>query len=139
MALSIFDSKTVIPTEQNITNVLEETKSLWDTVKAQVNEQCGMITETWKFYSKSSGWTSVVKYKKRTILYLYPCQGYFIVLFVFGERAVNAVKNSHLPSTIVDTILAARVYSEGRSFQVEVRTPRDLEIIQQLIQIKHDN
>ncbi|MCP4152356.1 MAG: DUF3788 family protein, partial [bacterium] len=57
MGLSIFDDKAKRPDDNDLTEALGETKSLWDQLKTHVIEAYPPITEDWKHYGKSSGWT----------------------------------------------------------------------------------
>jgi hypothetical protein len=81
----------------------------------------------------------LLKYGKRTILYLFPSKGFFIVLFVFGKKATVAAEQSSLPQNILKTIKEAKPYVEGRSFRAEVKSAEDLANIIKLIKIKMKN
>ncbi len=61
---------------------------------------------------------------------------YFTCVFVFGEKAVSIAEKSQLPENILTSILNAKPYREGRSFNVEIRTLQDFEILKKLIDIK---
>jgi hypothetical protein len=139
MAISIFNNKFVKPLEADIPAVLGESKPLWDDLKNFLEIQYHSILEEWKFYGSSSGWGLLLKNKSRTILYLYPCSNYFVVLFVFGEKAVDAVNKSALPIDLINKIKEAKRHTEGRSFFTDVKSPADLEIIKQLTEIKMKN
>ena len=136
MATSIFTDKSSPPTEDDLAEVLGECKFLWEELYAASDQKFGPLKREWKFYGKNSGWTMLLKTNKRTILYLYPQQGAFIVLFVFGEKAVEAARQAMLPTGIMTLIDDAKPYMEGRSFQVKVGQSADLEVIHQLAAIK---
>lgn len=136
MPVSIFDNKLVKPFEGDIPGVLGESKEFWDDLKDFLERQYHSILEEWKFYGSSSGWGLLLKNKIRTILYLYPCKNYFMVLFVFGEKAIDAVIKSNLSIELINRIKESKRHTEGRSFFVEVKTREDLEIIKQLTEIK---
>ena len=55
---------------------------------------------------------------------------------MFGEKAVSSAKKSGLPENILESILSAKQYREGRSFNVEIRTLQDFEVLKKLIDIK---
>lgn len=138
MATSIFDVKEQIPDDDNIAEVLGNTKKLWDTLKTHIFENYKGVKDEWKFYSKKSGWTLVFKKKSRTLLYFIPCKEYFKVFFVFGENAINAAKNSRLPEQIMKRIFEAATYVEGTSFDVDVKNEQDLESVYTLLKIKDE-
>ncbi|MFQ5694418.1 MAG: DUF3788 domain-containing protein [Terriglobia bacterium] len=139
MALSIFDDKSREPKDTNIADALGRTKRFWDDLKDHLAQRLGTLSEEWKFYGKESGWTLRMKRKRRTILYLVPRKGSFIVVFVFGERAVEAARKSTLPRSILAIINDATRYVEGRSFRVGVRRKKDLDSIKELVAIKMAN
>jgi hypothetical protein len=139
MALSIFDDKAKEPKDINIADTLGRTKRSWDDLKDHLAQTLGSLSQEWKFYGKGSGWTLRLKHKKRTILYLVPRRGSFMVVFVFGERAVEAARRSTLPRSILALINDATPYVEGRSFRVEVRRRKDLDSIKELVAIKMAN
>ncbi|MCX7921885.1 MAG: DUF3788 domain-containing protein [Clostridia bacterium] len=136
MALSIFGDKAVMPNDLKIAEALGNTYVLWNCVKDYVNSNNLPTTEEWKYYGKSSGWTLLLKHKKRTMLYLFPGEAFFIVLFVFGDKAINYAKDSGLPDYIIEKMEKATPYLEGRSFQIEVRNEQDLQHIKMLSDIK---
>ena len=139
MALSVFTDKSKLPGDQDLAGALGETKQLWDQLKTYVKEIYPDIIEDWKHYGKSSGWTMKLLKKKRNLFFSYPGQGHFTVVFVFGDKAVQAVENSSLPKDIVDTLKAAKKYAEGRGLRVTVKNHDDLEIVKTLITIKLEN
>ena len=55
---------------------------------------------------------------------------------MFGEKAVNVAQKTELPKSILDSILSAKQYKEGRSFNVEMKIPQDFEVLMKLIDIK---
>ncbi len=139
MALSVFLDKSKRPDEHDLSGALGETKQLWDQVKTYVKETVPDIIEDWKHYGKSSGWTMKLLKKKRNLFFSYPGQGHFTVVFVFGDKAVQAVENSSLPRDIIQTLKQAKKYAEGRGLPVTVKTQDDVEVVKKLITIKMEN
>jgi len=139
MATSFFDNRAIIPDDSIVDAVLVDTKSLWDKLKAHVLENYQGINQIWKYYSKKSGWSLVFKIKDRTLFYFIPCDGYFKISLVFGEKAVKAAAQSSIPECIKDTIFAAIPYIEGKSFFVDVKNEKDLESLFVLLKIKNES
>ena len=139
MSLSIFDDKLKKPTDHELASALDKTSRLWVDLKEYLVENFENISEEWKYYGKSSGWTLLFKSKKRTILYLFPSEGFYIVLFVFGKKATIAAEQHQLPRNILEDIRKAKPYVEGRSFRVEVKKVKDLENVKRLVEIKMKN
>lgn len=139
MALSIFDDKAKKPRDTEIADALGRAKRSWDELKDHLVQTFGSLSQEWKFYGKGSGWTLRLKHKRRTIVYSAPRRGSFVVVFVFGEGAVEAARKSTLPRSILALINDATPYVEGRSVRVEVRRRKDLDIIKELVAIKMAN
>lgn len=136
MSLSIFDDKNKKPESVDVIKALGNTGALWDSIKEFIIQNYSGSAEEWKFYGKSSGWTLLLKYKKRTVLYLFPGYTSFIVLFVFGEKAIQKAYESTLPHYILEKIEGAVPYLEGKSFQITVNNEQDIEYIKRLVDIK---
>jgi hypothetical protein len=139
MAASIFFDKAIIPHDSMVAEALASTYSLWEELRSFVHESYPDISGEWKYYSKSAGWTFPVKSKKRTLYYFIPKDGYFSISFVFGDKAVAAAESAELPHEIIEAILSATPYMEGRSFAVDVDSPDMLENIKKLLKIKYEN
>ena len=138
MSLSAFGDKTVIPDEDSVATVIGGTAPLWNDVKSHLSGYRNM-SEEWKFYSKKSGWTLVVKSGDRTLIYLIPQNGHFKTNFVFGGKAAEAARKADLPAYVIGKIEEARQYAEGRSFMIDVKEPDDVRTVSELIRIKDRN
>jgi hypothetical protein len=68
-----------------------------------------------------------------------PCQGYFLVSFALGEKAVTAAHAGDLPTGVLQVIDAARKYAEGRGVRLEVRIAENIQPILRLAEIKMAN
>jgi hypothetical protein len=136
MALSLFENRIQPPSKSEILDALGKCYTQWIDLVQFFRDHVTPVSETWKNYGKSSGWTLLQKHKDRTIFYLFPNKRYFTVLFVYGEKAVEAAKEADLPDEILQRILHAKPYQEGRSFQIEVNGGKEMELIKKLIKIK---
>jgi hypothetical protein len=139
MGLSVFEDKNHPPSEKDLSNVLGEVKTFWDDLKKHVMENYPPVVEDWKHYGKSSGWTMKLLRKKRNLFFSYPGNDEMTVVFVFGDRAVQAVEKSDIPAPIIEELKQARKYAEGRGIKIPVRNADDAEIIKKLIAIKIEN
>lgn len=136
MALSALDDKSKEPDDDMLTEVLGRSKGLWDAILAYLAEQYPGVQNEWGFAGAKYGWGLRSKHKKRTILYLIPQKGSFLVGFVLGERAVATAEASTLGAPILEMIRSAPRYAEGRGFRFEVRRRDEIHTIQELIRIK---
>jgi hypothetical protein len=138
MALSIFDDKAKQPTEADIAKALGSASKAWIDLKARVAAAHGPIREEWGFTAKSTGWGLRLRLERgdRTILYMTPCSGYFLVSLVLGDKAVRAAHERGLPEPILTMLDGARKYAEGRGIRLEVRKLAELRPIEALAAIK---
>ena len=136
MALSALDDKSKKPDDGMLAEVLGKSKGLWDAILTHLAEQFPGVQNEWGFAGVKYGWSLRPKHKKRTILYLTPQRGLFLVSFALSEKAVAAAEESALPEDVLDAIRSARQYAEGRGVRIEVRQCRDVDTIKTLIEIK---
>ena len=76
--------------------------------------------------------------KTRTVLWLAPSHQSFEVLFILGDKAVRAAKESDFPKQIVEAMKKAPKYPEGTGIR-EVKSPRDIAPLRKLAAIKLAN
>ncbi|MFQ5641410.1 MAG: DUF3788 family protein [bacterium] len=136
MSTSIFDNKSVKPDNKSLSEVLATTGPLWEAIKKHLKDEYGDLNEEWKFYNQKSGWILKVLRKKRNLFFFTPFEGYFRIVFVFGDKAVAVVEKSDLPQNIIESLKNARKYMEGRGIPLEVKRPEDVENIKKLVHIK---
>ena len=136
----VFPDKSHLPTDADLARVLGRTKRHWDNLKAHALEANPTATPEWKFYSKKSGWTFLLRGKRRNVLYLQPIgKRRFTAGFMFGKKAVQAAEQSDLPDHVIEMIRQAPQYPEGRAIRVEVTTAADVKITKMLLAIRRDN
>ncbi len=139
MAVSIFDDKKQMPDAAMLPPVLKEAQLFWDQAIQFVEQTCGAVQGEWKFYTKAAGWTYVVKYKKRTMFYLFPKKAQLQATFVFGAKAVAAAEKADLPADVIENLRSAKAYVEGRSIAILVKNAEDLDILKKLVILKADH
>jgi len=136
MALSAFDDKTHEPRKKELAAVLGGTAALWSQVVAGTRSRFDPLTEEWVFSGKKWGWALRLKQKKRAILYLTPCEGFFYAGLALGEKAVAAALASDLPASVLEVIDGSRKYAEGRAVRLEIRSKGDAESAVLLAELK---
>ncbi len=139
MALSAFDDKSKKPSAKDLEKTLGRTYTHWINLMTHIAAEYTPLAEKWNFYGAKWGWSLQLKQKKRTILYLTPGNGYFMVGFVLGEKAVKAAHDSTLPDSILAEIDGAPKYAEGRGVRLEIRNKKTLESVKKLAAIKMAN
>ena len=139
MSLSIFNDKSRQPSEDALRAKLGSAFVFWNDLKKLIASKFAPVTEEWGFTSKKTGWGLRLKGEKRTILYMIPCKGYFLVSFALGEKAVKAAHESDLPASVLKTVDNAPKYAEGRGLRLEVRDLSDVRVVEKLAVAKMAN
>ena len=133
-----FIGKTAPPTQNEIDTALGATADVWNQLLHWFAEQ-GVADQEWKSSSPKYGWSLRLKLKKRTIVYLAPCEGCFRAAFVLGDRAVAAARQSDLSKTTLKLLDEAPRYAEGTGVRLIVKATKDLASVRKLAAIKLAN
>jgi hypothetical protein len=139
MALSVFDDKSKLPQNDELAKALGRASTHWEVLKNHLSSMYEPITEEWVYSGKPWGWALRLKQKKRAIVYLTPCEGYFYAGFAFGEKAVKAARQSDLPVSVMSIIDSAKKYAEGRAVRIEIRNVKAVSAVKKLVSIKMAN
>jgi hypothetical protein len=139
MALSAFDDRSSEPTEPELTEILRATAVLWEKLRAEIASSFDPVEEDWTFSGKKWGWALRLKHKRRAILYMTPTEGFFVVGFALGEKAVEAAHSGNLPPGVIEQIDGSQKYAEGRAVRLEVRAPQDVDTVMCIAEIKMSN
>lgn len=139
MAYSAFDDKDLEPRDPKLTEILGASRDLWDKLETQMKTEFHPLSVSWGYSGKKWGWSLRLKQKARTVLYMTPRSGHFVVGFALGQRAVDAAHESDLPQSTLDMIDASQKYAEGRAVRFEVRTAEDLRSAARIATIKMAN
>ena len=134
-----FIGRTKAPTDAELSAALGATKPLWDLVVVDMARELGLADHEWKSYGARHGWAFRLKRGKRNIVHMAPHQGCFTVLFILGERAVNAARATRLGRAATKLIDEAPRYPEGTGLRFEVRRAGDVTLVKKLAKIKLAN
>jgi hypothetical protein len=126
------------PTTEQVATVLGATADLWIQLVDWLATQ-GAAEQEWSSVSPKYGWALRLKLKKRTIIYLGPCDGCFRASFVLGDRAVAAARQGGLCKATLKTLDESPHYAEGTGVRLLVKRERDLVAIRKLAAIKLAN
>ncbi len=133
-----FIGKTTQPKPQEVAAALASTAEIWNQLLDWLAQQ-GVADQEWKSVSPKYGWALRMKLKKRTIVYLGPCDGCFRVSFVLGDRAVAVAKTGDLSRSTLELLDEAKRYAEGTGLRLMVNASEDLADIRKLALIKLAN
>jgi hypothetical protein len=99
----------------------------------------GVADQEWKSVSPKYGWSLRLKLKKRTIVYLGPCDGCFRVAFALGDKAMAAARQSDLSKSVLKILDEATRYAEGTGVRLMVKGTKDLAAVRKLALVKLAN
>ncbi len=131
-----FIGKTAHPTPAELTAALGKTDELWDELVNWLAAELGVTDREWTCSGAKYGWTLRLKFNKRAILYLGPCDGCFRASLVLGGRAVQAARESVLSAPLQKLIDEAPRYPEGAGVRILVQRKADLAAVRKLAAIK---
>ncbi len=136
----MFPDKSHVPQDVDLARILGRTKHHWDNLRAHALDADPAATPEWKFYSQKSGWTFLLRGKRRNVLYMRPSASHsFTVTIMFGKKAAQAAEQSDLPDHVVEMIRLAPQYPEGRAVRIEVTKATDVKIAKRLLAMKMDS
>jgi len=127
------------PTPEEVSAALGPSAKIWQQLVDWLAEEQGVGVQEWKSISLKYGWSLRLKLKKRTIIHMSPCNGCFRVVFILGDKAVKAARQSKLPKRVAKTIEDAPRYTEGTGVRLTVKAAKDLGAIRKLAVIKLEN
>ena len=135
MDTSIFTNKAETPDNFLLSQALGDLFGAWILIRKYVFDVYPKATEEWNFPGQKYCWSFRIKDNKRAIIYLLPRDKFFMVAFVFGEKATKDALDSNVTPEIKTIIESARVYAEGRGFRIEVRNETIVKDVKSLIDI----
>lgn len=135
----LFLDKLDRPDDKKLSKALGPSYKLWQRIEKELIEEYGDLKPEWKYYGAKSGWTMKIMMKKRNLFFLGPCEKYFRIAFVFGDKAARAVGQSDLSPSLKEELKNARRYMEGRGLSIEVKKAAQVKDVLKLAAIKIDN
>jgi hypothetical protein len=139
MTEPIFLDKSKQPAEKELKQILGPVFDLWQDIKHFIKNEIGKTSEDWKFYMAKTGWQLKTLLKNRNLFFFTPYKNHFRITFVFGDKAVSEIQKSDVPQTVIDELVNAKKYMEGRGLSLEVKSKNDVEVIKKLLLIKLNN
>jgi len=132
-----FLGKSQPPSSSEVDAALGPTAPLWKEIVERITRDEAITAQEWKgICVKKYGWSLRLQQKKRNIVYLSPCAGCFRVAFVFGDKAMRAVRDDSFPEAVTKVIATAPKYPEGTGVRLLVKRRSDLPAIFKLAHIK---
>jgi hypothetical protein len=139
IAPNAFIGRTESPGDADLSEALGSAKPVWDRLIADLAAQHDVAIQEWKSYSLKSGWSLRLKRGKRTILWLGPCEGCFRVMFILGDKALLAARQSGLSAHALRALDQAERYPEGTGVRLVIKGPKDIPTVKKLAVVKLEN
>ena len=135
MAIGIFDDKEHRPTAQEICDMLSSKQPLWENLTQFITDSYLMPGE-FSFGGKKYGWNMWYRKSGKTLVNLYPQQGYFVAQIVLGKDQVEHVWQLKLGKNVKTVLEATPQLHDGRWLFIKVMTEQDVKDIEQLLMVK---
>ncbi len=135
MSIGIFDDKEHQPTSQEIYDVLGSKQPLWESLTQFITDSYQIPGEL-SFGGKKYGWNVWYRRSGKTLVSLYPQQGYFVVQIVLGKEQVEQASHLKLGKNVETVFETTPQLHDGRWLFIKVMTEQDVKDIEQLLQVK---
>ena len=129
-------AKAKAPTDAELKAVLGKASAMWSATVHALENKFVPLDQVWKPSKLAFGRVCLLQHKKRTLLYLIPDKGQFLVAIVLGERAFAMAMAFSLPAAIKKMFSEARHYAEGTGIRFPVASMSDVPVIAKLVEIK---
>lgn len=136
MVLSALDDENAAPTPEGLERVLGSAAPAWRHLHARVASEYAPVSHSWNFAGAKYGWIQRLKRKKRTLLYLTPQNGRFLVGMVLGDRALGLLDRDRLSREVLDLIDEAPRYGEGTGIRIPVSDRAECGDIETILRAK---
>jgi hypothetical protein len=138
-AQNAFLGKTTPPSDSDLEKALGRAKPVWDQLVAELASEHDVTTREWKSSGAKSGWSLRLMRGTRTIVWLAPSAGCFLVAFIFGEKALTAIRQSAVSARVLRMLDEAPKYPEGTGLRFQVKAVKDIAVAKKLAAIKLQN
>ena len=124
------------PSDAEMKSVLGKAGAAWSAIVRVLEGKFVPLDQVWKPSKLAFGRVCLLQHRKRTLLYLIPDKGQFLVAIVLGERAFALAMASSLPAAIKKMFSEARHYAEGTGIRFVVTSMSDVPVVAKLVEIK---
>ena len=69
-------------------------------------------------------------------MWLVPNAGFFKVAFIFGEKALTAIRQTVVPARVLRMLDEALRYPEGTGLRFQIKAAKDIAVVKKLAVIK---
>jgi hypothetical protein len=137
--LNAFIGRHTPPTDTDLAKALGPTKPVWDSLIADLAAAHEVASQEWKSYSPKAGWALRLMRGKRTVVWLAPCKGCVQAVFILGDKAMAAARQSRLATRILKLLDESPRYPEGTGVRLLIKGTRDIPTVMKLAAVKLAN
>jgi hypothetical protein len=123
------------PTGGELAQTLGARLPLWERLTTFIAETYAMRGEL-SFGGQKYGWNLWYRKGGKSLVSLFPQEGYFVAQVVLGKAEVAQAKTLKMGKNVRGVFDSARQFHDGRWLFIKVRTPKDVKDIEQLLLIK---
>jgi hypothetical protein len=135
MSLGIFLDKEHRPSEKEIERALGKRYVLYEALIDFMKRSYQLGGEL-SYGGKNYGWNLWFRKSGKTLLNLFPQDGFYIAQVVLGKEQVEKAKVLKLGKRVAEVFSKASQFHDGRWLYAPVKTAKDAKDIQELVALK---
>ncbi len=124
------------PTPQDIEKTLGSARPLWEALTRFLAEAYPEIPPELSYGGKKYGWNLWYRKSGKSLLSLFPNEGYFVAQIVLGNAQVAQALELALGQAVGTLLRETPQFHDGRWLFIPVRTAQDAEDVKLLLQVK---
>jgi len=128
--------KTHQPTPQDIQQTLGASWPFWDDLTRFLAETYPEIPPELSYGGKKYGWNLWYRKSGKSLLSLFPNEGYFVAQIVLGNAQVELALGLQLGEAVGTLLRETPQFHDGRWLFIPVRTGQDAADVKQLLGVK---
>jgi hypothetical protein len=109
---------------------------LWEDLTHFLTETYPEIPPELSYGGKKYGWNLWYRKSGKSLLSLFPNEGYYVAQVVLGNAQVEQALQLELGEAVGSLLRETPQFHDGRWLFIPVRTERDAEDVKQLLQVK---
>ncbi len=135
MTIGLFTDKEHQPTTKEVFDALGAQQALWNGLTQFIADNYP-IPGAWNYGGKNYGWNIWYRKSGKTLVTLYPQKGCFVAQIVLGKDQVEQALDLKLGKNVGTVLTETPQLHDGRWLFIKVKTAKDVEDVQQLLQVK---
>lgn len=135
MSIGLFIDKDHPPSDEELRETMSTSYALWENLRAFILETYDLPGEM-SFGGKKYGWNLWVRKSGKSLVSLYPQDGYLVAQIVLGREQAEQALQLELGENVGGVLRSATQLHDGRWLFIPVRTEQDAADVQALLLVK---